>query len=145
MVLPLPQSTTRVRRSRNLRENEGGPNLPPAACCHRDPPAFYLTELRVGHFHQQWEAGHPDTHLQLGVQKSISEVQHHVGFSSCFFSIYKHGVTTFWYLDKSKEPRIIGSVKVFTVRCLKLFKIKKVKKGQKACLINAWVGQSIKI
>lgn len=57
--------------------------LPPVASTNRDPPAFDLAELRVGHLNEQGHAWHPYTHLQLGTQETISKAEYHSALSPC--------------------------------------------------------------
>lgn len=65
---------------------------PPAARRNGDPPALDLAELRVGHIDHQGQARCPHTHLQLGAQEAICEVEHHADASSCLLPVDVHVV-----------------------------------------------------
>lgn len=77
-----------------IQEVRPSPGLPPAARCNRNPPAFYLAELGVSHIHHQRQAGNPYIHLQLGTQKTVGEVEHHLGPSSRLLPIHINRVTS---------------------------------------------------
>lgn len=89
-----------------IQEVRPSPALPPAACCNRNPPAFYLAELGVGQIHHQGQAGHPYIHLQLGAQETVGEVEHHLALSSRLLPIDINRVTSLWHLDTDDKTKI---------------------------------------
>lgn len=88
-----------LNHSKDTEENQA---LPPAARRNRDPPAFYLAELRVSHIDDQRQAGNPHAHLQLGAQETVGEVELHLTLSSCLLPIDVNIVAAFWHLDDKK-------------------------------------------
>lgn len=71
-----------------------GPTSPPASRSNRDPPALDLAELGVGHINHQGQARHPHTHLQLGTQEAIGEVEHELAPPSCLLPVHIHKLTS---------------------------------------------------